>query len=309
LHSRIQAESISTDERVIAFASRENEEEELERLLGLEQQRYWAEQLLQTFDFKKVLTALENFLEELPGKKLPDPKASRLLGEVLHGKAKEKQEVANKFRSELAQLLNSVPVSGTRLLEERVRKAITYFSNFFTEEMLLPVQEHEASLKKATKVKKYSKIVGSVKYALAIQLSGARYGDLVFNPLSNEEKKKIDSLKKAAVKKKDKAEKGSSLRETLALYRAGKNIPEISKHRGLATTTIEGHLALLVKAGELDIHELMEDQRLEVILDALNSTGNTSMTQVKQRLGDDYSYGEIRAVWNYKELAKQGDPN
>ncbi len=91
------------------------------------------------------------------------------------------------------------------------------------------------------------------------------------------------------------------------MYRARKNIGEISKHRGLAATTIEGHLALLVKSGELDIHELMEDQRIEVILDALNSKGNTSMTQAKQKLGDGYSYGEIRAVWNYRELSKQVD--
>jgi uncharacterized protein YpbB len=176
--------------------------------------------------------------------------------------------------------------------------------------MLSPIQQHEVSFKKAKKVKKYSKIVGNVAYAVVTQierLRDARFGDIVFHTESQVEQDEIDRVKKATVKKTEKAEKGSSLRETLVLYRAGKNIEEISKHRGLATTTIEGHLALLVKSGELEIHELMEDQRIEVILDALNSTGNTSMTQVKQKLGDAYSYGEIRAVWNYKELSKQVD--
>jgi hypothetical protein len=309
LHSKIQRESISTDERVIAFASRENEAEELERLLGFERQRYWGEQLLQTFDFKKVLAALENFLEELPGKKLPDPKASQALGELLSVKAKEKQEVATKFRTELAQLVNGVPDSGTARLEDRVRKAITYFSTFFTEEMLTPLQQHEATLKKAKKVKKYSKIVGNVAYAVVTQierLRDARFGDIVFHTVSEAEQDEVDSVKKATVKT-EKAEKGSSLRETLALYRAGKTLEEISKHRGLATSTLEGHLAQLVKLGELDIHELMEDQRLELILDVLNSTGNTSMTMAKQKLGEGYSYGEIKAVLNYRELSKQGD--
>jgi len=277
--------------------------------LGFERQRYWGEQLLQTFDFKKILTALENFLEELPGKKLPDPKASQALGELLSVKAKEKQEVATKFRTELAQLVNGVPDSGTARLEDRVRKAITYFSTFFSEEILTPLQQHEASLKKAKKVRKYSKIVGNVAYAVVTQierLRDARFGDIVFHTVSEAEQDEVDTVKKATVKK-EKAEKGSSLRETLALYRAGKTLEEISKHRGLAISTLEGHLAQLVKLGELDIHELMEDQRLEVILDVLNSTGSTSMTMAKQKLGEGYSYGEIKAVLNYRELSKQGD--
>jgi uncharacterized protein YpbB len=176
--------------------------------------------------------------------------------------------------------------------------------------MLLPVQQHEASLKKASKVKKYSKIVGNVKYAVVMQLERlreARYGDIVFHTVSPEEQDEAKRMKRETVKKKEKAEKGSSLRETLALYRAGKSLEEISKYRGLAMSTLEGHLALLVKSGELDIHELMGDQRLEVILDVLNSTGNTSMTMAKQKLGEGYSYGEIRAVLNYLELVKKVD--
>jgi uncharacterized protein YpbB len=206
--------------------------------------------------------------------------------------------------------VNGVPESGTARLEDRVRKAITYFSTFFTDEMLSPLQQHEASLKKAKKVKKYSKIVGNVAYAVVTQierLREARFGDIVFHAVSEMEQDQVDSVKKATVKKTEKAEKGSSLRETLALYRAGKNLEEISKHRGLAISTLEGHLAQLVKLGELDIHELMEDQRLEVILDALSSTANTSMTVAKQKLGEGYSYGEIRAVLNYRELVKKVD--
>ncbi len=298
LHSKIGADSISTDERVIAFARKENEASELEQLLQYEQQRFWAEQLIQIFDFSKTIAVLENFLEELPGKKLPDIASAIDLGNLLLSKTKEKQEVARKFRPELTQLLNNVPQSGTSLLEERVRKAIDYFSNFFKDELLQPLAQHEASLRKAAKVKKYLKMVGDVKYALTMQLQKlrqARYGDLEFNPATEEEKNEIVDLKKSAVHKREKkAEKGSSLKETLAFYRAGKNIEEISKARKLAASTIEGHLALL--------HE-----RLEIIMHTIDETDGASMNSVKQKLGDDYSYGEIRAVLNHRARLNSKD--
>ena len=96
-----------------------------------------------------------------------------------------------------------------------------------------------------------------------------------------------------------------SLKETLAFYRGGKSIEEIAGIRKLAATTIEGHLALLVKSGELDIHELMNSERLEVILHTIQETDGILMSQVKQQLGDEYSYGEIRAVLNHKARLKE----
>ena len=309
LHSRIQAESISTDNRVIAFARKENDTHELEQLLKFEQQKFWADQLLQAFDFKKLIVVLENFIEVLPGKILPDFKAAQTLGNMLHTKAKEKQEIAQKFQSELNKLLNEVLLGGTTLLEERVKKAIIYFSSFIKDEMLLPLTQHEKSLGKATKVKKYLKLVSDIKYAITIQLDilrEARYGDLEFNPFSEKEKNEIIDVKKSTIKK-EKTEKGSSLKETLVFYRSGKGIEEIAKARRLAYTTVEGHLALLVKSGELDIHELMNAERLDVIMHVINETEGISMMQVKQKLGEDYSYGEVRAVINYNAIMKAAD--
>ena len=74
--------------------------------------------------------------------------------------------------------------------------------------------------------------------------------------------------------------------------------------RKLAVSTIEGHLALLIKSGELDIHELMNEERLQIILGALGQTEGASMTMAKQKLGDEYSFGEIRAAINHQARLK-----
>ena len=81
---------------------------------------------------------------------------------------------------------------------------------------------------------------------------------------------------------------------------------EISRQRGLALSTIEGHMAQLIKVGDLNIHECMEENRIENILTVIREIEPDSMQPVKQKLGDAYTYGEIRAVMNHLEaLAKE----
>lgn len=84
---------------------------------------------------------------------------------------------------------------------------------------------------------------------------------------------------------------------TLELYAAGKTVEEIASERNLKTTTIEGHLAELIEAGELiDMERLIQPQRYQVIEAILRQMGSDVLKPVKEALGDDYSYGEIRIV-------------
>jgi ATP-dependent DNA helicase RecQ len=84
--------------------------------------------------------------------------------------------------------------------------------------------------------------------------------------------------------------------ETFTLYRSGKTIQEIAKERGLATTTIEGHLSYFVQTGEIDVLEFVKEEKIPAIKDAVESYGYERLSPLKEVLGDDYSYGEIRAV-------------
>ncbi|MCP4040668.1 MAG: helicase, partial [Gammaproteobacteria bacterium] len=79
-------------------------------------------------------------------------------------------------------------------------------------------------------------------------------------------------------------------------YTQGKNIKEIAAERGLATNTIEGHLARYVKLGKLDVSDLVTERKINVIKEAFADKGKESLKVVKDHLGDDYSYGEIRLV-------------
>ncbi|HEY9001867.1 MAG TPA: DNA helicase RecQ [Mucilaginibacter sp.] len=84
--------------------------------------------------------------------------------------------------------------------------------------------------------------------------------------------------------------------ETFTLYRSGKTIQEIAAERGLATTTIEGHLSYFVQTGEINVLEFVKEEKIPAIKDAVESYGYERLSPLKEVLGDNYSYGEIRAV-------------
>ncbi|MDB5478337.1 MAG: 5-3 helicase, partial [Alphaproteobacteria bacterium] len=79
---------------------------------------------------------------------------------------------------------------------------------------------------------------------------------------------------------------------------------EIAQSRGLVETTIETHLALFVRNGELPVGTFISDDKLQIILPVLHELRPGPIGPVKQRLGDAASYGDIRfavAHWERTE--------
>ena len=84
---------------------------------------------------------------------------------------------------------------------------------------------------------------------------------------------------------------------TLGLYRQGLSIEEIASERNLKPSTIISHLSELAEAGEaIDLDRLVQPSHYKVIADALQQVGDDLLRPVKDFLGDEYSYEEIRLV-------------
>ena len=89
----------------------------------------------------------------------------------------------------------------------------------------------------------------------------------------------------------------STQRETLVLFQQGDNIAEIMAKRQLARTTIEGHLETAIAAGEItNIDELVPPARQRIIEAAIVQCDEDGLRPIRDILGDDYGYGEIRFV-------------
>ncbi|WP_295721112.1 DNA helicase RecQ [Mucilaginibacter sp.] len=138
----------------------------------------------------------------------------------------------------------------------------------------------------------------------------ARYGRELLQPVKDYCKEKglqskiaYKSPKRERKAKTQKAERTPKTRkandtrtETFTMYRQGKGITEIAAARGLSPMTIEGHLSHFIESGEIDILEIVSQEKIPVIKDAVESYGREMLSPLKQILGDDYSYGEIKAV-------------
>ena len=84
---------------------------------------------------------------------------------------------------------------------------------------------------------------------------------------------------------------------SLAMFKSGYSIAEIAEARGLAAGTIEGHLARFIENGDVKVEQLVEPHKIGPIKKAiLKLKAGGAAAPVKEFLGDDYSYGEIRAV-------------
>jgi PIF1-like helicase/Helix-turn-helix domain/Helicase len=312
LLSQLHPSAIATDKRVIAFAQKEAAAEELERLLAGARRQYWAETLLKIFDYSKTMDLVNRFAALVPGKKLPDNDAALSLATTLVEKAGAQLVVADKFRVQLQQLLDQVAATGnTAALEDRAGKGITYFIQQMGEQLILPLQQHHASLQQAARVKKYIKEVSGITQLLQHQLNSmatASYGSLVFCKDPAVYKKYVIADRQPEpepAQPKSNSMKGGSQLETLALFKKGNSIAAIASLRQLTEGTIGGHLAMFIRTGELDIHELLPAEKIQTILPVVREIGGHAITPIKEILGDNFTYAEIRMVLNYWHLLQE----
>lgn len=81
------------------------------------------------------------------------------------------------------------------------------------------------------------------------------------------------------------------------MFQQGLSVDEIAQRRSLTRGTIMTHLTEVLEAGDpIDIERLIAPDRYEVISEALQRIGDGLLRPVKDDLGDDYSYDEIRLV-------------
>ncbi|MCZ8249588.1 DNA helicase RecQ [Microcystis sp. LE19-195.1E] len=93
---------------------------------------------------------------------------------------------------------------------------------------------------------------------------------------------------------------------TLQYYQDGLNAEEIARKRSLKVSTIYEHLAKLLEAGyEIDINQLVSKNKQEYIRLVIEKVGDRSLKTLKENLGDNYSYEEIKLVVAWQRRPRQ----
>lgn len=103
---------------------------------------------------------------------------------------------------------------------------------------------------------------------------------------------------------KEKKLKTDTKKLSFDLFKQGKTISEIAKERAFTTGTIEGHLAHYILSGEISVFEIVPKIKVAKIMAYLIQNPESSTLETKIALGDEISYGEIRAVLNHLAFTK-----
>lgn len=100
---------------------------------------------------------------------------------------------------------------------------------------------------------------------------------------------------------------GASERETLALFQKWHKPAEIAKMRGMAVSTIFGHFHKLISVGEIQAQQCIAEDVIKKVLHVRRSFSQQPLLkELKQRLPEEITYEEIKAVLADKAL-KSGD--
>jgi hypothetical protein len=81
---------------------------------------------------------------------------------------------------------------------------------------------------------------------------------------------------------------------SLEMHKAGKTLTEIAAERKMVIGTIEGHLAHYVARQEISAKDVIGTRKLDQILGAIKELKTLQMNPIRERLGRDYSFGEIK---------------
>jgi ATP-dependent DNA helicase RecQ len=103
--------------------------------------------------------------------------------------------------------------------------------------------------------------------------------------------------KRTVTQKRDSSGRGTH-QISFDMFRSGMSIADIASKRNLGVSTIEGHLARYIATGDIALDELVPIEKIAAIQKAVEECDNEEgrLSPIKEMLGDDYTYGEIRAV-------------
>ncbi len=341
LASRVNFKSLHVDAKVAAYATTKEQQGNLHALAESEALVYTQKYITQCFNYENLYRSAKYHADSYNKEEAKSVKYKyQKFASDLVGKINEMQPVSDKFRQQLSNIFRQDSPDANQLITSRVaagrdyfmpmlqavsnlifdhikivsetKRVKTYLNELYDFELM--VYEQTKKMYKAgifADALLYNKII-SKEDLMKIPLDHSRLNRLNIllsgndkstseKPLPKERTKK-ERKKKASTSGSESAEiKPKSREESYLLYVKGNDINEIARLRGMAVTTIEGHISYYVSTGEIDILTFISEEKLNNILVVAKTVETENLGPIKERLGSEYSYADIRYAMAYKK--------
>jgi PIF1-like helicase/Helix-turn-helix domain len=323
LTSKFMLNGISSDAQVIKFASNKKAPDEITGILEVEMFLFLKDYLYKSFSFSHLVYAWQRHVMSYDKSEKNSHKQKQQAWAVTQWETLEPlQKHGDSFINQLNRLLEAKNPNLSTVLD-RLTAAKNYFSTPF-ETALVQTRVHREKMNQLPKTKSYVEELSELENSLYNKIQTFRKAIVIVkcvldgetitkqhfqtnsaSPLSMVTEDLASILKRASatvpqVEKTTKV-KGETYLQTLNLFLEGKKIEEISEIRGLAVGTLYGHFTKLIGEGRIGIDKVMPEKRLALINAALKDLTDNSITPAKEKLGDDFSFDEIRMVKAYND--------
>ncbi|MHB8403632.1 MAG: helix-turn-helix domain-containing protein, partial [Bacteroidia bacterium] len=332
LTSEIRYNGIKENSTVTGFSKTKTEQENLNDLIKKEGLVFLKNYLLHCFDFGVLAYNVKEHVESYSKDEKKSTKQKQYSWAVALKKELDAvKPYADKFLYQLSNIIDNKEVDYLETLKGRVFSAKEYFLPVLKDCSKNIFQQVE-KIKSEKKIKTYfnelleletqfyeqTKLISKAELLVNAFLHNKEFTKEDLNSIIND-KERVEQINRALTKpekefKKDvsyevekpveknrkgkrgetKKEKTDTKKESFVLFTQGKTIPEIASTRKMVNSTIEGHLAYYAAKGELDVTSIVSEKRIEEIISAAKRLDTFLINPIKQSLGADYSYGEIK---------------
>ncbi|MFO7789025.1 MAG: helix-turn-helix domain-containing protein, partial [Bacteroidales bacterium] len=305
--------SLKPDNALSTFVQQKSDPDSLKKQLKEKAFDYTRRYLLYAFDFEEMIHQLHQHLisynkqEARSEKQKHKPLTEKTLSEM-----REVQKTARRFHKQINRLMQNHDNHDTDHLKKRVNAAVDYFEPILKIHNRNYHQKRE-ELKNAKGSKQFrgeledieSMFFSKMKTFIKAKILVDALADGIdpdINKIRADQNKlltehKVSNIKKENPKKDEKkAKKGKSptVDISFGLYKEGKTPKEIASERGLALSTIEGHLSRCVSKGLIPATEFVSETCIKEVVKAYHETGSQKLNEIREHLDKKYSYSEMR---------------
>jgi hypothetical protein len=319
----------SQDEDLGFFSSRKKSLNDLESTIERDSLNYILEAALGAFDFSNLIHSLKYHTEGYDKDEQKSVKQQfKPWAEKLYSNTLPLKDIGDKFHVQLKNIVQKNEGGYMLLLHKRVIAAKEYFEprlKEFSENVTTRIRD----LSTQKRIKKYLNELADVERLYFKQLRLIYKAEaLVFSVINNstvsKETLKNNGLfkdrknavttepksnaKKPKDKKKEKnTEKTDTKLISLCMFNNGQTVTEIAKERGMAVSTIEGHLSHFVREGILEVSSFLSQIEVGEIVSAIHEFETTSLNSLMEALEQKYSYEKLKmGVAHFQHLQNSG---
>ncbi len=326
LAAPIRFNGLIPDVSITDYANNKLPEDKISKVLEAESLSFLKDYLISCFNFSELANKLRYHQESYDKAEEKSAKTKyRAWAIDLQRKFGDTKDVAVKFISQISRIIDAGQVDYKEQLQARVSSAKDYFMPQL-KQFIKEIVRHKESVRIEKRMKTYVselselenlfyKQVQLVSKAESMVQSAAKNAEYLKENVNadkeNEERiKEMNTVaevpefsrgRKPRDREKSKQNREVTKLTSLDMYKSGKTISEIATERGYAYSTIEGHLVHFVRLGELAATQFVDEQKIAQIRTAADTLENPYASAIKQILGDEFSYGDIKfAMAEYK---------